>query len=179
MNERLVASCSKGFSGLETAPKAFVKMVNTTSDGRFNITIYGAKEIVPALAVFDAASNGYVEMGHSGAYYWKGEIPASVFFTTIPFGMNVQEMNAWLYQGGGLELWAELYEPFGILSLAGGNMGVQVAGWLKRINSLADMKGLIMRIPGIAGEVFTRIGGQAVNIPGGDVYTSLKTGVYA
>jgi TRAP-type mannitol/chloroaromatic compound transport system substrate-binding protein len=175
---KLVTTWPKGFPGLGTSPEDFAEMVRQMSNGRLNIKVFGAKEIVPALGVFDAVSKGSVEAGHGAAYYWKGKIPASVFFTTVPFGMTAQEMNAWLYQGGGLELWAELYQPFDVLPLAGGNTGVQMAGWFnKEINSLDDVRGLIMRIPGLAGEVFSRVGGQAVNIPGGDLYTSLKTGV--
>jgi len=175
---KLVTSWPKGFPGLGTAPEVFAEQVNTMSGGRLHIKVFGAGELVPALGVFDAVSNGSAEAGHSGAYYWKGKTTSSVFFTTIPFGMTAQEMNAWLYEGGGLELWQEVYAPFDLYPLAGGNSGVQMAGWFnKEINSLDDMKGLVMRIPGVAGEVFTRIGGQAVNIPGGELYTSLKTGV--
>lgn len=175
---KLATSWPKNFPGLGTAPEIFAKQVATMSGGRLKITVYGAKELVPALGVFDAVSNGSVELGHSGAYYWKGKIPASIFFTTIPFGMTATEMNAWLYEGNGLALWQETYAPFGVMPLAGGNTGVQMGGWFnKEINSLEDMQGLKMRIPGFAGEVLTRLGGQSINIPGGDLYTSLKTGV--
>src|SRR5690606_30998923 len=134
--------------------------------------------IVPAMGVFDAVSSGSVEMGHGGSYYWRGKAPAAQFFTTIPFGMNAQEMNAWLHHGGGLELWREVYAPFNVIPFAGGNTGVQMAGWFNReINSVADLRGLKMRIPGLAGEVFNRAGGTSVNIPGGELYTALQTGV--
>ena len=175
---KMTTSWPKGFPGLGTAPEVFAKHVAVMSRGRLNITVYGAREIVPPLGVFDAVSNGSVEVGHTGAYYWKGKSPATPFFTTVPFGMTAQEMNAWLYYGGGIELWRELYAPFNLYPLAGGNTGVQMAGWFNReINSIADLEGLKMRIPGIAGEVFNRAGGTAVNIAGGDLYTSLKTGV--
>lgn len=175
---KLATSWPKGFPGLGTAPKQFAENIKIMSKGRLQIKVYGAKELVPALGVFDAVSQGSIEVGHTGAYYWKGKSVATPFFTTIPFGMTAQEMNAWLYYGGGIELWRELYAPFNIVPLAGGNTGVQMAGWFnKEINTLADLQGLKMRIPGIAGEVFTRIGGTAVNIAGGDLYTSLKTGV--
>lgn len=175
---KMVTSWPKGFPGLGTGPEIFAQQVNQMSGGRLQVKVYGAKEIVPALGVFDAVANGSVEMGHTGSYYWKGKIPASIFFTTIPFGMTANEMNAWLYQGDGLKLWQETYKSFGVIPLAGGNTGVQMAGWFnKEVNSLSDMQGLIMRIPGLAGEVFSRVGGQAVNIAGGDIYTSLKTGV--
>jgi len=175
---RLVTSWPKNFPGLGSAPEFFAQQVKQMSAGRLEITVHGAGELVPALGVFDAVSSGSVEMGHSGAYYWKGKIPASQFFTAIPFGMNAQEMNGWLYHGGGMELWREIYAPHNIVPLAGGNTGVQMAGWFnKEINSIDDLKGLKMRIPGFGGEVLTRLGGTAVNIPGGELFTSLQTGV--
>ena len=117
-------------------------------------------------------------VGHGAAYYWKGKVPAGVFFTAVPFGLNAQEMNAWLHYGGGLELWRELYEPFNLIPFAGGNTGVQMAGWFNReIKSMDDIRGLKMRIPGLGGEVISRAGGIAVNIPGGELYTSMQTGV--
>ena len=175
---RMVTSWPKNFPGLGMAPENFAELVNEMSDGRLVVHVYGAGEIVPALGVFDAVSSGAVEMGHTGAYYNKGKIPAAPFFTAVPFGMNGQEINAWLHNGGGLEIWRELYEPFNIIPFAGGNTGVQMGGWFnKEINSLADLRGVKMRIPGIAGEVFQRAGGTAVNIAGGELYTSMQTGV--
>ncbi len=175
---RMVTSWPKNFPGLGSAPEYFAEQVNRMSNGRFVVTVHGAGELVPALGVFDAVSNGSVEMGHSGAYYWKGKIPASQFFTAIPYGLNAQEMNSWLYYGGGMELWREIYARHNLVPLAGGNTGVQMAGWFnKEINSVEDLKGLKMRIPGFGGEVLTRLGGTAVNIPGGELFTALQTGV--
>lgn len=175
---KLVTSWPKNFPGLGTAPERFAEMVAAMSAGRLTVKVYGGGELVPALAVFDAVSLGSVEMGHSGAYYWKGKTAAAPFFTTVPFGMTAQEMNAWLHYGGGLELWREVYAPFNLMPLAGGNTGVQMGGWFnKEINSVADLKGLKMRIPGIGGEVLNRAGGTAVTLPGGELYTSLQTGV--
>ena len=100
-------------------------------------------------------------MGHGASYYWKGKIPSAVFYTAVPFGMTAQEMNGWLHYGGGLELWRELYAPFGVRPFAGGSTGVQMAGWFNReLKSAEDLKGLKMRIPGLAGEVFTASGGD-------------------
>ncbi|MEM8593868.1 MAG: TRAP transporter substrate-binding protein DctP [Pseudomonadota bacterium] len=175
---KLATSWPKNFPGLGMAPEYLAEKVNAMSNGRLKITVFGANEIVPPLGVFDAVSNGSVQAGHSGAYYWKGKIPASVFFTTIPFGMNAQETNAWLYEGGGLELWREIYAKHNLVPFPGGNTGVQMGGWFnKSINSLSDLKGMRMRIPGLGGEVFKRIGGEPVNIPGGELFTSLKSGV--
>lgn len=175
---RLVTTWPKKFPGLGLAPENFADMVREMSHGRLDITVHGANEIVPALGVFDAVSSGSVEMGHGAAYYWKGKIAAAPFFTTIPFGMNVLEYNGWLHYGGGMELWREIYAPFNLIPFAGGNTGVQMGGWFNReIHSVEDLKGLKMRIPGYGGEVFTQAGGTAVNIPGGELYTSLQSGV--
>lgn len=174
----MVTSWPKNLPGTGVAAENFARMVEEASGGRLQIRVYGADEIVPAMGVFDAVSSGSVEMGHSASYYWKGKIPAAQFFTTIPFGLNAQEMNGWLYYGGGMELWREIYAPFNVIPFAGGNTGVQMAGWFnKEINSVADLRGLRMRIPGLGGEVFRRAGGTAVNVAGGEVFTAMQTGV--
>jgi TRAP-type mannitol/chloroaromatic compound transport system substrate-binding protein len=175
---KLVTSWPKNYPGLGTAPENFAKKVEAMSNGRLKIKVYGAGQLVPALQVFDAVSQGTAQIGHSGAYYWTGKNKATAFFTSIPFGLNAQEMNAWLHYGGGLELWRELYAPFSLVPFAGGSTGVQMAGWFNReINSMADIKGLKMRIPGLGGDVITRAGGESVNIPGGELYTAMQTGV--
>ena len=137
----MATSWPKNFPGLGKGPETFATMVNEMSGGRLTVRVYGAGEIVPGFEVFDAVSDGTVQMGHSGPYYWKGKAPAAQIFTGVPFGMNAQEMNGWLHYGGGLELWRELYKPFGLIPFAGGNTGTQMAGWFKKeINSVADLK---------------------------------------
>jgi TRAP-type mannitol/chloroaromatic compound transport system substrate-binding protein len=175
---KLVTTWPKNFPGLGSGAENLARYVDEMSGGRLKIHVYGAGEIVPAFEIFDAVSQGVADAGHGAAYYWKGKVPSSVFFTAIPFGMNAQEMNGWLHYGGGLELWREAYAPFNLIPFAGGSTGVQMAGWFNReINSIADLQGLKMRIPGLAGEVFAEAGGTAVTIPGGELYTSLQTGV--
>jgi TRAP-type mannitol/chloroaromatic compound transport system substrate-binding protein len=175
---KMVTTWPKNFPGLGMAAENFSRYVQEMSNGRLTVHVYGAGEIVPAMEVFDAVSQRVVDAGHGAAYYWKGKVPSSVFFTAVPFGLNAQEMNGWLHFGGGLELWQEAYAPFNLIPLAGGNTGVQMAGWFnKEINSIEDIKGLKMRIPGLAGEVFAAAGGTAVRIPGGELYTSMQTGV--
>ncbi|MBE9538624.1 MAG: TRAP transporter substrate-binding protein [Proteobacteria bacterium] len=175
---KIVTTWPKNFPGLGSAGENFARMVDEMSDGRLTAKVYGAGEIVPAFEVFDAVSQGVADAGHGAAYYWKGKVPSSVFFTAVPFGMNAQEMNGWLNIGGGLELWQEAYAPFNLIPMVGGSTGTQMAGWFnKEINSVEDLKGLKMRIPGLAGEVFAAVGGIAVRIPGGELYTSLQTGV--
>ena len=175
---KVVTTWPKNFPGLGSAAENFARWVGEMSGGRMTVRVYGAGEIVPAFEIFDAVSQGVVDAGHGAAYYWKGKVPSSVFFTSVPFGLNAQEMNGWLHYGGGLELWQEAYAPFNIVPMAGGNTGVQMAGWFNReINTVEDIKGLKMRIPGLAGEVFAEAGGTAVRISGGELYTSLQTGV--
>ena len=175
---KMVTTWPKNFPGLGTGANNVARLITEMSGGRLKVTVYGAGEIVPAFEVFDAVSQGVAEVGHGASYYWKGKIPAAVFYTAVPFGMTAQEMNGWLHYGGGLELWRELYAPFGVVPFAGGSTGVQMAGWFNReLRSAADLKGLKMRIPGLAGEVFNASGGTAVRIAGGEVYTSMQTGV--
>ncbi|MGR6871900.1 TRAP transporter substrate-binding protein [Pseudomonas sp. HK3] len=174
---KLVTSWPKNFPGLGTGPEKFSKMVEEMSAGRLKIKVYGAGQLVPALEVFDAVSRGTAQMGHSGAYYWKGKAPAAQFFTSVPFGLTAQEMHGWIHYGGGMELWQEVYAPFNLIPLAGGNTGVQMGGWFnKEINSLKDLDGLKMRIPGLGGEVLQRAGGTPVTLPGAELFTALQTG---
>ena len=173
----LVTTWPKNYPGLGMAPERFSTLVEEMSQGQLKVKVYGAGELVPAMGVFDAVSSGSVEMGHGGAYYWKGKVPAAQFFAGVPFGSTADEINAWVYRGGGLELWEELYKPFNMKPLPGGNTGTQMFGWFnKEINSLDDIKGLKMRFPGFGGEVFKRAGGVPVNIPGGELYTAMQTG---
>ena len=177
-NWRLVTSWPKNYPGLGMGPERIADLVEEMSDGQMTITVYGAEEQVPAFGVFDAVSSGSHQMGHSGGYFWKGKVPAAQFFTSVPFGLTADEINAWVNRGGGLELWREIYEPFNIYPIPAGNTGTQMFGWFnKEINSLEDVKGLKMRIPGIGGEVLKEAGGIPVTLPGGELFTALQTGV--
>lgn len=174
---KMVTSWPKNLPAIGVAPERFAELVDTMSNGRLKIKVYGANEYVPADEVFDAVSNGSAQMGHGAAYYWVGKAPAAVLFTTIPFGMTAQEMNAWIAYGGGLELWRELYEPFDVIPMACGNSGVQMGGWFNvEINTLDDLKGLVMRIPGLAGEVMQRAGAAPTTMPASEIYTALQSG---
>ena len=175
---RLVTSWPKNYPGLGMAPERIANLVEEMSNGQMQITVYGAGEQVPAFGVFDAVSSGSHQMGHSGGYFWKGKVPAAQFFTSVPFGLTADEINAWVNRGGGLELWREIYEPFNIYPIPAGNTGTQMFGWFnKEINSLEDVRGLKMRIPGIGGEVLKEAGGIPVTLPGGELFTALQTGV--
>ena len=175
----MVTTWPKNSQGLGEAAEHLASIINTMSNGRLKVRVYGSGEIVPALEVFDAVSQGTAQMSHGASYYWKGKMSAAPFFTTLPFGLNAVEMHGWLLKGGGYELWRELSEPFGVIPFVCGNTGVQMAGWFnKEINSMADIQGLKMRIPGLGGEVIKRAGGTPVNnIPPTGVFTALETGV--
>jgi len=147
------------------------------SNGRIKVQVYGAGELVGAFEVFDAVSRGTAEMGHGAAYYWRGKSEAAQFFAAVPFGLTAQEMNAWLYHGGGLELWERVYAPFNLVPMAAGNTGVQMGGWFnKEINSVDDLRGLRMRIPGLGGQILQRAGGEPIALPGGEIFSSLESG---
>ena len=177
INWKMVTTWPKNFPGLGTGAENLAKNITEMSGGRLNVKVYAAGELVPPLEVFDAVSRGTAEMGHSAAYYWKGKAPAAQFFTAVPFGLTAQEINSWIYHGGGLKLWEEVYEPFNLIPLTAGNTGVQMGGWFnKEINSVDDFKGLKMRMPGLGGEVLKKTGGIPVNLPGGEIFTALQTG---
>ncbi|MEA3242831.1 MAG: TRAP transporter substrate-binding protein [Pseudomonadota bacterium] len=174
---KMVTTWPKNFPGLGTGANFLAERITQMSGGRIQVKVYGAKELVPAFEVFSAVSQGTAELGHGSAYYWKGKSEAAQFFSAVPFGLTADEMNAWLYHGGGMELWQETYQPFGLVPMAAGNTGVQMAGWFNReINSVEDLKGLKMRIPGLGGEVLSRAGGTPVSLPGGELFTSLQSG---
>ena len=174
---KMVTTWPANFPGLGTGAANLAKRITEASGGRLTVTVYAGGELVPPFEVFDAVSRGTAEMGHGASYYWKGKAPAAPFFSAVPFGMNAQEMNGWLYYGGGMELWRELYGQFNLVPFPAGNSGVQMAGWFRReINSLADLQGLKMRIPGLGGEVMARVGVTPVNLPGAEIFTALQSG---
>jgi TRAP-type mannitol/chloroaromatic compound transport system substrate-binding protein len=175
---KMVTTWPPHFPMLGEGADNIAKWVDEMSNGRLKITVYGGGELVPPLGVFDAVSQGTVEMGHGASYYWAGKAPASQFFAAVPFGFNAQSINAWFYSGGGLEIWEELYGKFNLKPFVAGNTGVQMGGWFnKEINSMKDLKGLKMRIPGLGGKVLSKAGGNAVLVAGGEIYTNLDRGV--
>ncbi|MDI3326168.1 TRAP transporter substrate-binding protein [Pontibacterium granulatum] len=174
---KMVTTWPKNFPGLGTGANYLAKLIGEMTGGRVQVKVYGAKELVGALEIFDAVSRGTAEMGHGAAYYWKGKSVAAQFFAAVPFGLTAQEMNSWLYHGGGMELWEELYAKFGLVPGAAGSTGVQMGGWFnKEINSLEDLQGLKMRMPGLGGEVLKRAGGTPVLLPGGEIFPALQSG---
>lgn len=174
---KMVTSWPTNFPGFGSAANLLAKTIERNSNGRVRIRIFAADELVPAFEVFDAVSSGTAELGHSAPVYWKGKIPSAQFFSGIPFGMLPMEFNAWLYHGGGQQLWNEAYAPFGIAPFTAGNTGPQMGGWFRReIDSMDDLAGLKMRMPGLGAEVLKRAGATPVNISGAELFTALQTG---
>ncbi|MBX6393122.1 MAG: TRAP transporter substrate-binding protein, partial [Burkholderiales bacterium] len=158
--------------------EAFAKRVAEMSDGRLTIKVFAAGELLPAFEGFDACSAGVVEMNHGVSYYWAGKTFAAQYFATVPFGMSFNGQHSWLQFGGGNELWREVYKPFKVIPFAIGCSGVQMTGWFKRpVNSVNDLKGLKMRIPGLAGKVYAELGVDVKLLPGGEIFPALERGV--
>lgn len=175
---RMVTAWTPGMPILQTGAERFARRVSQLTDGRLTIQVFAGGELVPPLGVFDAVSQGTVQCGHSASYYWAGKSIAAQWFTSIPFGLNAQGINAWFYNGNGLKLWEEVYAPFNLVPRPAGNTGVQMGGWFnKEIKTIDDFKGLKMRIPGLGGKVISKAGAAVTLLPAGEIYTSLEKGV--
>ncbi len=174
---RLTSSFPKSLDTLYGAAEVFSKAVAEATDNKFQIQVFAANEIVPAATAADAVQNGTVEMCHTASYYYFGKDPTFSFGTAVPFGLNTRMQNAWMYQGGGMELMNELYKKFNFIGFPAGNTGAQMGGWFrKEIKDVADLRNLKMRIGGFAGTVMAKIGVVPQQIPGGEIYTALEKG---
>jgi TRAP-type mannitol/chloroaromatic compound transport system substrate-binding protein len=174
---RLATSFPKNLDTLYGACEMFSKAVSDLSEQKFQVTVFGPGEIVPAFQVFDAVANNTVEMGHSASYYYIGKDLAFAFGTAVPFGLNTRQMNAWLAYGGGLDMLNEFHGRFGVYGLPFGNTTAQMGGWFrKEIKTLDDLKGLKFRVGGVAGQVLSRLGVVPQQIPPGDIYPALEKG---
>jgi TRAP-type mannitol/chloroaromatic compound transport system substrate-binding protein len=162
---------------LQGSAQRLAAVVDEMSGGRFKIEVAPAGQIMPALGVFDAASQGTVESFMASTVHWPAKDPALVWFTTVPFGMNPEGMSAWFHQGDGLKLWEETYFAYNLVPRPGPAVAPQMAGWFrKKISGIGDFKGLKMRIPGLGGKVIAKAGGTVVLIPGGEIYGALERG---
>jgi TRAP-type mannitol/chloroaromatic compound transport system substrate-binding protein len=174
---RMATGWPKNFPGLGVASQRIADAIIAASDGRLDVTVYGAGELVPPFEAFDAVASGAADMYHAAEYYWQGKSTAFNFFAGVPFGMTTAEHNAWVYHRGGQELWDEVSAGFGIKAFMAGNSSAQAGGWFnKEINSVEDLKGLKMRIPGFGGTVIEEVGGTAVTLPGGEIFAALQSG---
>jgi TRAP-type mannitol/chloroaromatic compound transport system substrate-binding protein len=173
----MVSTWPRDFPGLGTGAQRFAERVTAMSDGRIQITYYAAGERVKPFDSFDEVASGNAQMYHGAEYYWKGKHPGFAYFTAVPFGLTATEMNAWIRFGGGQELWDKLAGDFGVKGLMCGNTGVQMGGWFrKEIKSADDLKGLKIRMPGLGGDVMSKLGASPVSLPGGQIYENLVSG---
>ncbi len=162
---------------LGDATKNMAQLAEEMSNGRLKIRIDSANKHKAPLGIFDMVKSGQYDLGHSSSYYWKGKVPNTLYFSSMPFGMITTEQYAWFYRGGGMELMEKVYAPHNLLSFPGGNSDIQMGGWFKKeINSVEDLKGIKIRIPGFAGEVMAKVGAKPTNIAPGELYTSLERG---
>ena len=175
---RMVTSWPKRLPGPGMSAERVAERIRALSGGRIEIAVHAAGEVVPAFEVLDAVGSGVADMGHTASFYWQGKEPAASFYTTVPFGLTPNEHVAWVEAGGGQALWDELYAPFGAKPFMGGNTGVCMGGWFRReIKSLADLRGLKVRMLGLGGEVFRRLGATPQTTPPAEILTSLQSGV--
>ena len=175
---RMSTSWTPALDVLQGGAQHLSKIVDEMSGGRLKIQVFAAGELMPAFGNFDATSQGTIESFMSAPYYWAGKEPGLQWFSAVPFGFNPQGMMAWYLHGDGLKLWEEAYAPFNLVPRPSASTGVQMAGWFRRkINSIADYKGLKMRIPGLGGKIVAAAGGTVVLTPGGEIYTALERGV--
>jgi TRAP-type mannitol/chloroaromatic compound transport system substrate-binding protein len=174
---RLASSFPKSLDTIFGAAEVFAKAVSDMTDGKFQITVFSAGEIVPGLQVMQAVRDGTVEIGHTASYYYIGVDPTFAFGTAMPFGLNSRMENAWNFQGGGMDLLNEFYAKHKIYAIPAGNTGCQMGGWFrKEIKTVDDLKGLKIRIGGYAGRVLTKLGAVPQQIAGGDIYPALEKG---
>jgi TRAP-type mannitol/chloroaromatic compound transport system substrate-binding protein len=175
---RMVTSWPKRLPGPGMSAERVAERIRALSAGRIDITVHAAGQVVPALEVLDAVGSGVAEIGHTASFYWQGKMPASAFFTTVPFGLTPSEHVAWIDAGGGQALWDELYAPFGVKPFMGGNTGVCMGGWFRReIRGLADVRGLKVRSLGLGGEIYRRLGATPLTTAPADILTSLQSGL--
>jgi TRAP-type mannitol/chloroaromatic compound transport system substrate-binding protein len=174
---RLASSFPKSLDTIYGAAEVFAAKVKAMSGGKFEISTHAAGELMPAFGVVDGVQQGTVEVAHTAPYYFFGKNEVFALGCAIPFGLNSRQMTAWMYEGNGLKLMREFYAKYNIVNFVGGNTGAQMGGWYrKEIKTMADVKGLKMRIGGFAGRVFERMGGVPQNIPGGEIYQALEKG---
>ena len=178
VNWRLTSSFPRSLDTIYGAAQVLADRVESLTDGRFTIRVFPAGELVPYNQVRETVQKGTVQMGHSASYYFTGLNPALAFDSTVPFGLNARQLNAWFYHGEGMELMRSVFADFNIVNLPGGNTGVQMGGWFRNeVESLDDFRGLKMRIPGFGGQVMAELGGNVQVLAGGEIYPALERGV--
>ncbi|MDR3392947.1 MAG: TRAP transporter substrate-binding protein [Sulfuriferula sp.] len=177
INWRLASSFPKSLDTIYGAAETLSKRVAALTNGKFQIRVFAGGELVPGLQVLDAVQNGTVECGHSASYYYVGKDMTFAFDCAVPFGLTARQQNSWMYAGGGMQLMRDFFKKYNIVQFPGGNTGTQMGGWFRHeIKSLADLRGLKMRIPGLGGKIMAKLGAVPQTLPGGDIYPALERG---
>jgi len=174
---RLTSSFPKSLDTIYGGGEFFAERVNKLTDGKFNIRVFAAGDLMPAFSALDGVQQGTVEICHTATYYYVGKDFTMGFGTALPFGLTTRQQNAWMYHGGGIDTLNAFFKDYGVIAFPAGNTGAQMGGWFRnQVNTLADFKGLKMRIPGLGGQVMARIGAVPQALPGGDIYPALERG---
>ncbi len=174
---RLAHTWPKGFPVFGVSVDKYAALVSEMSNGQIEIKVDSASKHKSAFGIFDLVKSAQYDIGQTASYYYGGKDPDTLFFSSMPFSMTQNEQTAWFYEGGGLELANEVYAKHNIEVMLGGNTGMQMGGWFrKEINTIEDLNGLKMRIPGFAGKVIAAVGAVPTNIPAGELYQSLERG---
>jgi TRAP-type mannitol/chloroaromatic compound transport system substrate-binding protein len=174
---RMVTTWPKNFPGLGVGAENLARRINTMSGGRFTVKVFSAGEMVPPLQALDAVINGTAEMSHGAAYYWQNKNVGLSFFTGVPYGMTSRELAAWVRILGGQQIWDEIYDQFGVQGFLSGDTGTQAGGWFrKEIKTVADIKGLRFRTPGLGGQVWAKLGASVTNLAASEIFQALQAG---
>ena len=174
---KMVTTWPKGLTGFGKSAERVAREIGALSEGRIQVKVFAANELVGAFESFDAVSSGLADMYHGAEYYWERRSPAFNYFAAVPFGLTAAEMSAWVYFGGGQALWDDLSADFGLKPFMCGNTGAQMGGWFtKEVSSIGSFKGLRYRMPGLGGEVLRRLGAAVVSLPGGEIIAALRSG---
>jgi len=174
---RMVTTWPKNFPGLGVGAQRLADRISKASGGRLTIQVYAGGELVPPLQALDAVIDGSAEMSHGAAYYWQNKSAGLSFFTGVPYGMTSRELTAWVRYLGGQEIWDEIYDQFGVVGFLSGDTGTQAGGWFRNeINSLADIKGIRFRTPGLGGQVWEKLGASVTNLAAGEIFQALQSG---
>ena len=177
---KMITSWPAGAPGTGRTAERLAHRIRDLTQGQLTIRVYPAGTLVGALEVFDAVQRGTAELGHSASFFWQGKIPSAAYYTTVPFGLSPLAHHAWLRHGGGQDLWNRAYADFGLRAYAAGNTGSSMGGWFKQpLAEHADhpLRGLKIRMPGLAGRVMHRLGALPVTLPPGEIFEALRSGL--
>jgi TRAP-type mannitol/chloroaromatic compound transport system substrate-binding protein len=174
---KMVTIWPKGLPGLQSGADRVAQSITALSGGRLQVKVFPAGQLVGAMESFDAVSSGLADLYHASEVTWAGQSATFAYFCNVPFGFTPDEINAWVYYGGGQALWDELSAGFGLKPFLCGNTGPQMGGWFtKELTGVESYKGLRYRMPGMGGEVLRRLGAVVVTLPGGEIIPSLQSG---